>query len=357
MDKEGPAPSLPGYAHVKVLGSGNFGVAHLYKCLASGEDVAVKLIERGPKVDDNVLKEVTNLMTLNHPNVIGFHEVVLTETHLCIVMEYAKHGEVFDLVVRKGRLSEQEARDVFHQLIAGIQYIHNNNICHRDIKLENMLCDEEYVVKVCDFGYSFACDTEIPRGAVGTPAYIAPEMIRTPNLYNGFKADMWSCGVVLYVMLYGCYPFEERDDPRNMRKTFNNIINCRYTMPSDIHISVECKNLIASLLNPDPLRRYTIEKVMTHPWFTQDFEWNQRRVNLVSRKTSQKLMRVPRSRRQTHEEVFHIVKRASLKNLMTVMSTDSNDSTTIMIPDTPPIRKIPAHPAMLQSSLHLQTLS
>ncbi|KAK4410279.1 Serine/threonine-protein kinase SAPK7 [Sesamum angolense] len=185
----------------------------------------MKYIERGHKIDENVAREIINHRSLRHPNIIRFKEVVLTPTHLAIVMEYAAGGELFDRICTAGRFSENEARYFFQQLISGVSYCHSMQICHRDLKLENTLLDGSPAprLKICDFGYSKSSVLHSrPKSTVGTPAYIAPEVLSRRE-YDGKLADVWSCGVTLYVMLVGAYPFEDPDDPKNFRKTISSI--------------------------------------------------------------------------------------------------------------------------------------
>ncbi|DBA73594.1 TPA: Serine/threonine-protein kinase sapk9, variant 2 [Trebouxia sp. C0004] len=211
----------PKYEVIRDIGSGNFGVAKLVRDKRTGELVAVKFIERGEKINKNVERELINHRSLLHPNIIRFREVFLTPTHLGIAMEYAAGGETFDRIVKAGRCSEGEARFFFQQLISGVDNCHSKGVCHRDLKLENTLLDGRPAprLKICDFGYSKSAlfDSQ-PKSMVGTPAYIAPEVLSRQQ-YDGEIADVWSCGVTLYVMLVGAYPFEDPLDPRNFRKT------------------------------------------------------------------------------------------------------------------------------------------
>ncbi|CAI0422178.1 unnamed protein product [Linum tenue] len=213
------------YEEVKDIGSGNFGFAKLVRDKWSGELFAVKYIERGSKIDEHVQREIMNHRSLKHPNIIRFKEVLLTPTHLAIVMEYAAGGELFEKICNAGRFSEDEARFFFQQLISGVSYCHSMQICHRDLKLENTLLDGSPAprLKICDFGYSKSAVLHSqPKSTVGTPAYIAPEVLSRKE-YDGKIADVWSCGVTLYVMLVGGYPFEDPDDPRNFKKTIQRI--------------------------------------------------------------------------------------------------------------------------------------
>ncbi|KAF3613822.1 Serine/threonine-protein kinase SRK2A [Capsicum chinense] len=235
------------YELVKDIGSGNFGVARLMRHKETKELVAMKYIERG-------------------------HKVVLTPTHLAIVMEYAAGGELFERICNAGRFSEDEARYFFQQLISGVHYCHNLQICHRDLKLENTLLDGSAAprLKICDFGYSKSSLLHSrPKSTVGTPAYIAPEVLSRRE-YDGKLADVWSCGVTLYVMLVGAYPFEDQEDPKNFRKTIQRIMAVQYKIPDYVHISQDCRHLLSRIFVANPARRITIKEIKSHPWFLKN---------------------------------------------------------------------------------------
>lgn len=258
---------------VRDIGSGNFGVAKLMKDKNTGQLVAVKFIERGEKIDKNVEREIINHRQLSgHPNIIRFNEVFLTSTHLGIAMEYAAGGELFDRIVKAGRFCEDEARYFFQQLISGVAWCHRGGVCHRDLKLENTLLDGRPAprLKICDFGYSKSAvfDSQ-PKSTVGTPAYIAPEVLSRKQ-YDGEIADVWSCGVTLYVMLVGAYPFEDPSDPRNFRKTIQRIMGVKYSFPSNLNLSRECHDLMARTFVANPTQRISIEDIKTHPWFVRN---------------------------------------------------------------------------------------
>ncbi|KAL3813138.1 hypothetical protein ACJIZ3_014406 [Penstemon smallii] len=257
------------YEVVKHLGAGNFGVARLLRHKQTNQLVAVKYIERGRKIDENVAREIINHRSLRHPNIIRFKEVVLTPTHLAIVMEYAAGGELFDQICTCGRFSEDEARYFFQQLISGVCYCHSLQICHRDLKLENTLLDGSPAprLKICDFGYSKSSVLHsVAKSTVGTPAYIAPEVLSRRE-YDGKLADVWSCGVTLYVMLVGAYPFEDPDDPNNFRKTISKIMTAQYEIPDYVYISRDCRHLLSRIFVANPYRRIDIKEIKKHPWF------------------------------------------------------------------------------------------
>uniref|UniRef100_A0A803PXD6 non-specific serine/threonine protein kinase n=1 Tax=Cannabis sativa TaxID=3483 RepID=A0A803PXD6_CANSA len=260
------------YEVVKDLGAGNFGVARLLRHKETKELVAMKYIERGQKIDENVAREIINHRSLRHPNIIRFKEVVLTPTHLAIVMEYASGGELFERICNAGRFSEDEARYFFQQLISGVNYCHSLQICHRDLKLENTLLDGSPAprLKICDFGYSKSSLLHSrPKSTVGTPAYIAPEVLSRRE-YDGKLADVWSCGVTLYVMLVGAYPFEDQDDPKNFRKTIQRIMAVQYKIPDYVHVSQDCRHLLSRIFVASPMRRITLKEIKNHPWFLKN---------------------------------------------------------------------------------------
>ncbi|KAJ6807258.1 putative serine/threonine-protein kinase SAPK7 [Iris pallida] len=260
------------YEFVRDIGSGNFGVARLMRNKETKELVAMKYLPRGQKIGENVAREIINHRSLRHPNIIRFKEVVLTPTHLAIVMEYAAGGELFERICNAGRFSEDEARYFFQQLISGVSYCHFMQICHRDLKLENTLLDgcPAPRLKICDFGYSKSSLLHSrPKSTVGTPAYIAPEVLSRRE-YDGKLADVWSCGVTLYVMLVGAYPFEDPDDPKNFRKTIGRIMAVQYKIPDHIRLSQDGKNLLSQIFVANPTKRITIGEIRKHPWFLKN---------------------------------------------------------------------------------------
>ncbi|XP_009346160.2 serine/threonine-protein kinase SAPK3 [Pyrus x bretschneideri] len=260
------------YEAVKDLGSGNFGVARLVRDKKTKELVAVKYIERGKKIDENVQREIINHRSLRHPNIVRFKELLLTPSHLAIVMEYAAGGELFERICTAGRFSEDEARFFFQQLISGVSYCHAMEICHRDLKLENTLLDGSASprLKICDFGYSKSAILHSqPKSTVGTPAYIAPEVLSRKE-YDGKIADVWSCGVTLYVMLVGEYPFEDPEDPRNFRKTIERIMSSQYTIPDYVRVSADCKHLLSRIFVANPSKRISLPEIKKHPWFLKN---------------------------------------------------------------------------------------
>lgn len=297
------------YELVRDIGSGNFGVARLMRDRQTTELVAVKYIERGEKIDENVQREIINHRSLRHPNIVKFKEVILTPTHLAIVMEYASGGELFERICNAGRFSEDEARFFFQQLISGVSYCHSMQICHRDLKLENTLLDGSPTprLKICDFGYSKSSVLHSqPKSTVGTPAYIAPEVLLDKE-YDGKIADVWSCGVTLYVMLVGAYPFEDPEEPKNFRKTIQRILNVQYSIPDYVHISPECRHLISRIFVADPSKRITIPEIRSHEWFLKNLP-----AELTDENTMNNQFEEPAQPMQSDEEIMQIITEATI---------------------------------------------
>ncbi|KAL4421960.1 hypothetical protein ABPG77_007902 [Micractinium sp. CCAP 211/92] len=261
------------YKWVKEIGKGAYGVAVLMIDKHTGQQVAVKFIERGKLVDKNVEREILNHRRLSaHRNVVKFLEVFLTSTHLGIAMEYANGGTLFDRVLRFSRFKEDIARYFFQQLVCGVSWCHSRGVCHRDLKLENTLLAGQPMpdVKICDFGYSKNTETDsTPKTTVGTPAYVAPEVLTRGTVallqYDGEKADVWSCGVALYTMLVGGYPFQDPADPRSCRKT--RILAVQYSIPPQLNLSDSCVDLLRRIFVPDPAQRISLAQIRQHPWF------------------------------------------------------------------------------------------
>ena len=212
-------------------------------------------------MEEKVQREINILHLCTHPHIIRLYEVIDTPTDIFLVNEYVSGGELFDYIVSKGRLSADEARNFFHQIISGVEYCHFQKIVHRDLKPENLLLDSNLNIKIADFGLSnLMRDGDFLRTSCGSPNYAAPEVI-SGHLYAGPEVDVWSCGVILYALLCGSLPFDDESIPNLFKK----IKSGMYSLPS--HLSQLARNLIPRMLEVDPMKRITIPEIRLHPWF------------------------------------------------------------------------------------------
>jgi 5'-AMP-activated protein kinase catalytic alpha subunit len=231
----------------------------------TGHKVAVKILNKAKikqlGMEEKVQREINILHLCTHPHIIRLYEVVDTPTDIFLVNEYVSGGELFDYIVSKGRLSADEARNFFHQIISGVEYCHFQKIVHRDLKPENLLLDANLNIKIADFGLSnLMRDGDFLRTSCGSPNYAAPEVI-SGHLYAGPEVDVWSCGVILYALLCGSLPFDDESIPNLFKK----IKSGMYALPT--HLSQLAKNLIPRMLEVDPMKRITIPEIRLHPWF------------------------------------------------------------------------------------------
>ena len=257
------------YIMKKEIGEGNFGKVKLAEFKPTGEEFAIKILNKKKikKQMKNVMLRENEIITkLNHINVVFVYKIIDTPEDYYIVMEYCKLGELFDYIVEKKKLGEEEASVFFYQLINGVEYIHSKGIAHRDLKPENLLLTEDKVLKIIDFGLSHEFnEEEFLKTKCGSPSYAAPEILAKPK-YDGFKIDIWCCGIILYAMLCGYLPFEGDDENEsNNYKLFKNILECEPEMPE--FLSRISTDLIKRILNPDPELRITIKKIKKHPFY------------------------------------------------------------------------------------------
>uniref|UniRef100_A0A0A8Y4C5 non-specific serine/threonine protein kinase n=1 Tax=Arundo donax TaxID=35708 RepID=A0A0A8Y4C5_ARUDO len=256
-----------------VLGQGTFAKVYYARDLsAGGGSVAIKVIDkarlrRTVGMVEQLRREISIMRMVRHPNVVGIREVLASRSRVFVVMEYARGGELFAKVAR-GRLTEDHARRYFQQLVAAVAFCHTRGVAHRDLKPENLLLDEECRLKVTDFGLAALPEQLRHDGLLhtqcGTPAYVAPEVLRKRG-YDGARADVWSCGVVLYVLLCGFLPFQHD----NYAKMYQKIFKAEYQVPP--WVSSEARRLIARLLVVDPAKRISIPEIMRTPWFRKGF--------------------------------------------------------------------------------------
>ncbi|KAI4376751.1 hypothetical protein MLD38_014476 [Melastoma candidum] len=269
--KDGGVPSLlhGKYELGRLLGHGTFAKVYLARNLETGKSVAMKVVAKEKVIrvgmTEHVKREIAVMKMVKHPHIVELHEVMASKSKIYIAMELVRGGELFAKVSR-GRLREEVARMYFQQLISAIDFCHSRGVYHRDLKPENLLLDDEGNLKVSDFGLSAFSEHLRNDGLLhttcGTPAYVAPEVICRKG-YDGAKADLWSCGVILFVLLAGYLPFQDDNIMAMYRKIHKGDFKCPQWFSSD------ARRLITKLLDPNPSTRITISKVMESPWFNK----------------------------------------------------------------------------------------
>ncbi|ROT40014.1 kinase-like protein [Sodiomyces alkalinus F11] len=291
------------------IGEGEFGKVKLGWKQDSDIQVAIKLIKRdtvgsNPSRLAKIYREIAILRGIQHPNIVRLHEMVETERHIGIILEYASGGELFDYILTHRYLKDNAARRLFAQLVSGVGYLHKKGIVHRDLKLENLLLDRNRNIIITDFGFAntFDADEELSQEeelnltdrefvkrmgldklkrngtrkgdlmqtSCGSPCYAAPELVVSDSLYTGRKVDVWSCGVILYAMLAGYLPFD--DDPANpegdnINLLYKYIVNTPLTFPE--YVTPHSRDLLRRILVPNPRKRADLFEVARHSWLSE----------------------------------------------------------------------------------------
>lgn len=252
---------MENFVFVKDLGSGAFGSVGCYLDKSTQQLVAIKRTD--PSL--NTLPEVNNHVLLSgHINIVGFKQAFVDKGQVCVVMEYVRMGDLFGFMKNHGVFNEKSARFFLRQILDGLEWCHYNKIAHCDIKLDNILVDDYLFVKIADFGYSKSFDSiSLSRG--GTVPYFAPEVLLN-NQQDGTKIDVYACGVCLYTMLHGTYPFAKDSDP----ETFDCILKKEVTIREDL--SEDAKDLIKKMLEKDPNKRISIREAKMHPWMSTSYQ-------------------------------------------------------------------------------------
>ncbi|XDA71547.1 hypothetical protein R6Z07F_001899 [Ovis aries] len=247
----------------RTLGKGNFAVVKLARHRVTKTQVAIKIIDKARLDSSNlekIYREVQIMKLLNHPHIIKLYQVMETKDMLYIVTEFAKNGEMFDYLTSNGHLSESEARKKFWQILSAVEYCHSHNIVHRDLKTENLLLDDNMDIKLADFGFGNFYNSGEPLSTwCGSPPYAAPEVFEGKE-YEGPQLDIWSLGVVLYVLVCGSLPF----DGPNLPALRQRVLEGRFRIP--FFMSRDCETLIRRMLVVEPAKRITIAQIRQHRW-------------------------------------------------------------------------------------------
>ena len=249
----------------KTIGKGTFGKVKVGTHIQSGEMVALKILNKTKFEDDMdhklVEKEIMILKSIRHKNIIQLYEIIEEGDLIYFIMEFAEGGDFFDHISKNTKLTEKQACISFHQLISAVEYFHSLNIVHRDLKPENILLDFKNNIKISDFGLSsIYTNDKLLTTPCGTPSYAPPEMLKGEE-YHGLFSDIWSCGVILYAMLCGYLPFGESNEDLLSK----HIITGDFEIPD--YLSIHAIDLLHNMLNINPLERFDIEQIKSHPWF------------------------------------------------------------------------------------------
>uniref|UniRef100_A0A1Y1NLG7 non-specific serine/threonine protein kinase n=1 Tax=Photinus pyralis TaxID=7054 RepID=A0A1Y1NLG7_PHOPY len=251
----------------RTIGKGNFAVVKLARHRITRTEVAIKIIDKTQLDAGNlqkVYREVDIMKRLDHPHIIKLYQVMETKNMIYLVSEYASQGEIFDYIARYGRMTEETARKTFWQILSAVEYCHNRNIVHRDLKAENLLLDSNNNIKIADFGFSnyFTTSGQLSTWC-GSPPYAAPEVFEGKK-YTGPEIDIWSLGVVLYVLVCGALPF----DGCSLQALRDRVLSGRFRIP--YFMSSDCESLIRKMLVLDPSKRYGISQIKRHRWMQAD---------------------------------------------------------------------------------------
>ena len=249
------------------VGKGTFGVVRIATHIITGEKVAVKMLFKEKIVEESDKKrlerEIKILKILRHNNIVQLYNVINTSSTIYLVMEYIKGKELFEIIVHKKKLSELDSLRYYQQLISGIEYLGKIRVAHRDLKPENLLIDSKNNLKIADFGLSnIYKHNELLSTACGSPCYAAPEML-AGDKYFGLSADIWSSGIILYTMLCGRLPFEDKDN----EVLYQKIQEGNFKIPE--FLTDNAKDFLQKVLVVDPKKRYNILQIKKHPWFNQ----------------------------------------------------------------------------------------
>ncbi|KAK9765353.1 Serine/threonine-protein kinase, partial [Basidiobolus ranarum] len=274
-----PRRSISNFQLTKTLGAGSMGKVKLGVHSLTGEKAAIKIIPHGlsdsskrtPSTKDEskeirVVREAAIMTLLNHPNIVKMKEVVIRPHHYYLIMEYVSGGQMLDYIISHGRLKEKHARKFIRQICSAIDYCHRNSIVHRDLKIENILIANDGSIKIIDFGLS---NLFSPRSHLstfcGSLYFAAPELL-SAKAYTGPEVDIWSIGIVLYVLVCGKVPFDDQNQPALHAKIKRGHVDYPTWLSSD------CKHLLSRILVTNPSDRASMAEILRHPWISKGYD-------------------------------------------------------------------------------------
>lgn len=257
-----------GYQKIKEVGIGTYAKVITAYSVKEKSVVAIKIISKSSASSTFkrkfLYREIHVVRGLNHPNLIKYYRSIETTHRIYIVMEYAQNGSLLDMIRREHFFSERKARHVYNQLIDAIEYLHDRGVVHRDIKCENILFDENNVVKIIDFGFASNNKTDrktFSETYCGSRAYCCPELLKQKP-YQPHSADVWASGVVLYAMVYGKLPFDDSDIQKLLKQ-----VESKMCFPDQPNVSPMCRQLIGAILAPYR-KRATFAQIKKFDWMT-----------------------------------------------------------------------------------------
>ena len=253
------------YETKETIGKGTFSTVKLGINRKTKEKVAIKILEKKKILNkddlERVEREIEILKNLNNINIVKINEIYQTKDKHYFIMEYCENGELFNHIVKKQRLNDKESSYFYYQLINGLEYIHSKKVVHRDLKPENLLLSKGNILKIVDFGLSnYFNGKKLLNTPCGSPCYASPEMV-SGKKYNGFNIDIWSTGIILYAMICGYLPFEDKDND----VLFKKISKCKIDYPK--FISGKVKSLLKKIIVSDPDKRIKIEDIKKEPFY------------------------------------------------------------------------------------------
>ena len=255
------------YQLKEIIGEGMFGKVKLAIHLLTKEKVAIKIFDKGKlktkKEKEYIEREISILKRLNHYNTIILYNIIQNDEFIFLIQEYIPGKELLHFIENSENISEKDICKLYQQIISGIEYMHEMGIAHRDLKLENILLNYKKDIKIIDFGLSNKYDKdsdELLHSSCGSPCYAAPEMIKGVE-YRGINTDIWSSGIILYLMLCKQFPFNDK----NNSKLYQKILSGKFNIPNNL--SDEAKDLITNLLKVKPEERIKLDEIKNHPWF------------------------------------------------------------------------------------------
>ncbi|KYR02724.1 putative protein serine/threonine kinase [Tieghemostelium lacteum] len=257
----------------KTIGSGTSSKVKIGTNIITGKKVAIKITKpKRIKERKEIEREITILKLLKHDNIIQLYDAIYDDERgrICLILELVSGGELFDYIVARGRLSEREARKFFRQILCGLIYCHSNMICHRDLKLENLLVDDDGNIKISDFGYSNIIKPgNLMSTFCGSPVYAPPEIL-LERKYVGNEVDIWSLGIILFAMVTGQLPWSLTDGVQV--EGLDRLLKGEFKYPSSVLLSNEVKDLINKMIIANPSDRAKLSEIKAHPWVNKGYE-------------------------------------------------------------------------------------